>query len=129
MENVKLKMTNEELSRALESTSQELSLAQEQLAMLQEQANRLHQDKEMCARPKPGCSRANIAPKLAALMSLMLCFRFQGNVQSNRRAAERETESDEAAGPAQVQWEGMKADPQGTPTPSLIPALLLFPER
>lgn len=47
MENVKLKMTNDELSRALESTSQELVLAQDQLAMLQEQATRLHQDKEM----------------------------------------------------------------------------------
>ncbi|XP_029969426.1 ras and EF-hand domain-containing protein isoform X2 [Salarias fasciatus] len=47
VENVKLKMTNDELSRALESTSQELTLAQEQLAMLQEQAARLHQEKEM----------------------------------------------------------------------------------
>ncbi|XP_071358550.1 EF-hand calcium-binding domain-containing protein 4B isoform X2 [Trachinotus anak] len=47
VENVKLKMTNDELSRALESTSQELSLAQEQLTMLQEQAARLHQEKEM----------------------------------------------------------------------------------
>uniref|UniRef100_UPI0037E77DD0 EF-hand calcium-binding domain-containing protein 4B isoform X2 n=1 Tax=Semicossyphus pulcher TaxID=241346 RepID=UPI0037E77DD0 len=47
VENVKLKMTNDELSRALESTSQELSLAQDQLAMLQEQAARLQQEKEM----------------------------------------------------------------------------------
>ncbi|KAM9846021.1 EF-hand calcium-binding domain-containing protein 4B [Aulostomus maculatus] len=47
VENVKLKMTNDELSRALESTSQELVLAQEQLAMLQEQAAQLHQEKEM----------------------------------------------------------------------------------
>lgn len=47
VENIKLKMTNDELSRALESSSQELSLAQEQLAMLQEQAARLHQEKEM----------------------------------------------------------------------------------
>ncbi|XP_027127986.1 EF-hand calcium-binding domain-containing protein 4B isoform X2 [Larimichthys crocea] len=47
VENVKLKTTNDELSRALESTSQELTLAQEQLAMLQEQAARLHQEKEM----------------------------------------------------------------------------------
>ncbi|XP_034435006.1 ras and EF-hand domain-containing protein homolog isoform X2 [Hippoglossus hippoglossus] len=47
VENVKLKMTNDELLRALESTSQELGLAQEQLTMLQEQAARLHQDKEM----------------------------------------------------------------------------------
>ncbi|XP_068162955.1 EF-hand calcium-binding domain-containing protein 4B isoform X2 [Antennarius striatus] len=47
VENVKLKMTNDELSRALESTSQELGLAQEQLAMLQEQAARLQQEKEM----------------------------------------------------------------------------------
>lgn len=59
----------------------------------------------------------------------MLCFSFQGNVQSNRRAAERETESHEAARPPQVQYEGIKPDPQGTPTPSLIPTLLLFPER
>ncbi|XP_068573521.1 EF-hand calcium-binding domain-containing protein 4B isoform X2 [Cebidichthys violaceus] len=47
VENVKLKMTNDELSRALESTSQDLGLAQEQLAMLQEQAARLQQEKEM----------------------------------------------------------------------------------
>uniref|UniRef100_A0A3B4Z671 Calcium release activated channel regulator 2A n=1 Tax=Seriola lalandi dorsalis TaxID=1841481 RepID=A0A3B4Z671_SERLL len=47
VENVKLKMTNDELSRALESTSQELTLAQEQLAILQEQAARLHREKEM----------------------------------------------------------------------------------
>ncbi|KAM4570025.1 EF-hand calcium-binding domain-containing protein 4B isoform 2-T2 [Odontesthes bonariensis] len=47
VENVKLKMTNDELSRALEGTSQELSLAQEQLTMLQEQASRLQQEKEM----------------------------------------------------------------------------------
>ncbi|XP_008398854.1 ras and EF-hand domain-containing protein isoform X2 [Poecilia reticulata] len=47
VENVKLKTTNEELSRALESTSLELSLAQEHLALLQQQAARLHQEKEM----------------------------------------------------------------------------------
>ncbi|XP_041819896.1 EF-hand calcium-binding domain-containing protein 4B isoform X2 [Chelmon rostratus] len=47
VENVKLKTTNDELSRALESTSQELTLAQDQLAMLQEQATRLQQEKEM----------------------------------------------------------------------------------
>uniref|UniRef100_A0AAX7SWL3 EF-hand domain-containing protein n=1 Tax=Astatotilapia calliptera TaxID=8154 RepID=A0AAX7SWL3_ASTCA len=47
VENVKLKMTNNELSRALESTSQELVLAQEQLAILQEQASRLQREKEM----------------------------------------------------------------------------------
>ncbi|XP_031169583.1 ras and EF-hand domain-containing protein isoform X2 [Sander lucioperca] len=47
VENVKLKMTNEELSRALESTSHDLALAQDQLAMLQEQAAQLQQEKEM----------------------------------------------------------------------------------
>ncbi|KAK0131834.1 EF-hand calcium-binding domain-containing protein 4B [Merluccius polli] len=47
VENVKLKVTNEELSRELDSTCQELSLAQEQLALLQQQASRLHQEKEM----------------------------------------------------------------------------------
>nr|XP_061809430.1 EF-hand calcium-binding domain-containing protein 4B-like [Nerophis lumbriciformis] len=47
VENVKLKVTNNELARALESTSQELLVAQDQLAMLQEQAARLHQEKEM----------------------------------------------------------------------------------
>ncbi|XP_036066065.1 ras and EF-hand domain-containing protein homolog isoform X2 [Oryzias melastigma] len=47
VENLKLKMTNDELSRALECTSQELALAQEQLGMLQEQARRLQQEKEM----------------------------------------------------------------------------------
>ncbi|XP_019738730.1 ras and EF-hand domain-containing protein homolog isoform X2 [Hippocampus comes] len=47
VENVKLKVTNDELARALESTSQELLVAQDQLALLQEQAARLHQEKEM----------------------------------------------------------------------------------
>uniref|UniRef100_A0A8C7YTE3 small monomeric GTPase n=1 Tax=Oryzias sinensis TaxID=183150 RepID=A0A8C7YTE3_9TELE len=47
VENLKLKMTNEELSKALECTGQELALAQEQLAMLQEQARRLRQEKDM----------------------------------------------------------------------------------
>ncbi|XP_075886248.1 EF-hand calcium-binding domain-containing protein 4B isoform X2 [Nelusetta ayraudi] len=47
VENVKLKMTNDELSRVLETTSQELALAQDQLSMLQDQASRLHQEKEM----------------------------------------------------------------------------------
>uniref|UniRef100_A0A3P9KZ67 small monomeric GTPase n=1 Tax=Oryzias latipes TaxID=8090 RepID=A0A3P9KZ67_ORYLA len=47
VENLKLKMTNDELSKALECTGQELALAQEQLAMLQEQARRLRQEKEM----------------------------------------------------------------------------------
>uniref|UniRef100_A0A3Q3JGQ5 EF-hand domain-containing protein n=1 Tax=Monopterus albus TaxID=43700 RepID=A0A3Q3JGQ5_MONAL len=47
VEKVKLKMTNDELSRALETTSQELVLAQEQIAILQEQASQLHQEKEM----------------------------------------------------------------------------------
>ncbi|XP_077450047.1 EF-hand calcium-binding domain-containing protein 4B isoform X2 [Stigmatopora argus] len=47
VENVKLKVTNDELARVLESTSQELLVSQDQLAMLQEQAARLHQEKEM----------------------------------------------------------------------------------
>ncbi|KAK5876465.1 hypothetical protein CesoFtcFv8_025818 [Champsocephalus esox] len=47
VENVKLKMTNDELSRALENTSQELGLAQDQLGLLQEQAAQLQQEKEM----------------------------------------------------------------------------------
>ncbi|XP_061618353.1 EF-hand calcium-binding domain-containing protein 4B isoform X3 [Phyllopteryx taeniolatus] len=47
VENVKLKVTNDELARALESTSQELLVAHDQLAVLQEQAARLHQEKEM----------------------------------------------------------------------------------
>ncbi|XP_061524112.1 EF-hand calcium-binding domain-containing protein 4B isoform X4 [Phycodurus eques] len=47
VENVKLKVTNDELARALESTSQGLLVAQDQLAVLQEQAARLHQEKEM----------------------------------------------------------------------------------
>uniref|UniRef100_A0A8C1BE35 Calcium release activated channel regulator 2Ab n=1 Tax=Cyprinus carpio carpio TaxID=630221 RepID=A0A8C1BE35_CYPCA len=47
LENVKLKMTNEELSRELEHTCQELVLAQEQLGILQEQASRLQQEREM----------------------------------------------------------------------------------
>uniref|UniRef100_A0A673JB00 EF-hand calcium-binding domain-containing protein 4B-like n=1 Tax=Sinocyclocheilus rhinocerous TaxID=307959 RepID=A0A673JB00_9TELE len=47
LENVKLKMTNEELSCELEHTCQELVLAQEQLGILQEQASRLQQEREM----------------------------------------------------------------------------------
>ncbi|KAK1906142.1 EF-hand calcium-binding domain containing protein 4B [Dissostichus eleginoides] len=47
VENVKLKMTNDELSRALENTSQELGLAQDHLGLLQEQAAQLQQEKEM----------------------------------------------------------------------------------
>ncbi|KAL3048149.1 hypothetical protein OYC64_006845 [Pagothenia borchgrevinki] len=47
VENVKLKMTNDELSRALENTSQELQQAQDQLGLLQEQAAQLQQEKEM----------------------------------------------------------------------------------
>ncbi|XP_010781023.1 ras and EF-hand domain-containing protein homolog [Notothenia coriiceps] len=47
VENVKLKMTNDELSRALENTSQELGLAQDQLGLLQEQGAQLQQEKEM----------------------------------------------------------------------------------
>ncbi|XP_036419683.1 ras and EF-hand domain-containing protein homolog isoform X2 [Colossoma macropomum] len=47
VENIKLKMTNEELSRELEHTCHELSLAQEQLAFLQEKASRLQQEREM----------------------------------------------------------------------------------
>uniref|UniRef100_A0A8C4IBQ9 Calcium release activated channel regulator 2Ab n=1 Tax=Dicentrarchus labrax TaxID=13489 RepID=A0A8C4IBQ9_DICLA len=66
VENVKLKMTNDELSRALENTSQELALAQEQLGMLQEQAARLHQEKEMwVAAPivAPACQQRPAAKK------------------------------------------------------------------
>uniref|UniRef100_A0A1A7XFB5 EF-hand calcium binding domain 4Bb n=1 Tax=Iconisemion striatum TaxID=60296 RepID=A0A1A7XFB5_9TELE len=40
VENIKLKTTNDELSRALDDTSQELTLAQEQLAMLKKQKQR-----------------------------------------------------------------------------------------
>lgn len=47
MENVKLKLTNEELSHELAHTCQELMLAQEQLGVLQGQASRLQQEKEM----------------------------------------------------------------------------------
>ncbi|XP_053544168.1 EF-hand calcium-binding domain-containing protein 4B isoform X3 [Ictalurus punctatus] len=47
VENIKLKMTNQELSRELEHTCHELSLAQKQLAKLQEQGLRLQQEKNM----------------------------------------------------------------------------------
>ncbi|KAG7320429.1 hypothetical protein KOW79_016282 [Hemibagrus wyckioides] len=47
LENLKLKMTNQELSRELEHTCHELSLAQEQLEKLQEQALRQKQEKDM----------------------------------------------------------------------------------
>ncbi|XP_074533549.1 EF-hand calcium-binding domain-containing protein 4B [Halichoeres trimaculatus] len=47
VENVKLKQTNDELSRELDQTTQELLLAQDQLSLLQEQSTRLHEEKEM----------------------------------------------------------------------------------
>ncbi|RXN38090.1 ras and EF-hand domain-containing-like protein [Labeo rohita] len=47
LENVKLKMSNEELSRELEHTCQELVLAQEHSSILQEQASRLQQEREI----------------------------------------------------------------------------------
>ncbi|KAL2310250.1 hypothetical protein Nmel_006500 [Mimus melanotis] len=47
VENIKLKLTNQELLRDLERTSHELSLAQQQLQVLQEEASRLHEEKEM----------------------------------------------------------------------------------
>lgn len=59
MENVKLKMTNDELCRALETTSQELALAQDQLSMLQDQASRLQQEKEMWGRRARAVQRRN----------------------------------------------------------------------
>lgn len=60
VENVKLKVTNDELCRALESTSQELGLAQEQLAMLQEQAARLQQEKEMWVHAANSHTRSHL---------------------------------------------------------------------
>ncbi|NXX79127.1 EFC4B protein, partial [Urocolius indicus] len=47
IENIKLKLTNQELLRDLETTSHELSLAQQQLQVLQDEASRLHEEKEM----------------------------------------------------------------------------------
>uniref|UniRef100_A0A4W6C2Y7 Calcium release activated channel regulator 2A n=1 Tax=Lates calcarifer TaxID=8187 RepID=A0A4W6C2Y7_LATCA len=81
VENVKLKMTNDELSRALESTSQELALAQDQLAMLQEQAARLHQEKEMeMYRVTEGLQREK-----QSLMKQLDLLRYGENVQSGGR--------------------------------------------
>uniref|UniRef100_A0A669C503 Calcium release activated channel regulator 2A n=1 Tax=Oreochromis niloticus TaxID=8128 RepID=A0A669C503_ORENI len=77
VENVKLKMTNNELSRALESTSQELVLAQEQLAMLQEQAARLQQEKEMeMYRVTEGLQREK-----QSLMKQLDLLRYNENTQ------------------------------------------------
>ncbi|XP_023666655.1 EF-hand calcium-binding domain-containing protein 4B-like isoform X2 [Paramormyrops kingsleyae] len=47
MENVKLKQTNEELTRELKRRAQELALAQDQLGLLQEQSSHLHEDRDM----------------------------------------------------------------------------------
>ncbi|NXE15431.1 EFC4B protein, partial [Lophotis ruficrista] len=47
VENIKLKLTNQELLSDLERISHELSLAQQQLQVLQEEASRLHEEKEM----------------------------------------------------------------------------------
>lgn len=47
MENVKLKQTNEELTRDLKRRAQELALAQDQLGLLQEQSSHLHEDRDM----------------------------------------------------------------------------------
>uniref|UniRef100_A0A3Q4MDW3 small monomeric GTPase n=1 Tax=Neolamprologus brichardi TaxID=32507 RepID=A0A3Q4MDW3_NEOBR len=77
VENVKLKMTNNELSRALESTSQELVLAQEQLAMLQEQASRLQREKEMeMYRVTEGLQREK-----QSLMKQLDLLRYNENTQ------------------------------------------------
>uniref|UniRef100_A0AAX7UE54 EF-hand domain-containing protein n=1 Tax=Astatotilapia calliptera TaxID=8154 RepID=A0AAX7UE54_ASTCA len=77
VENVKLKMTNNELSRALESTSQELVLAQEQLAILQEQASRLQREKEMeMYRVTEGLQREK-----QSLMKQLDLLRYNENTQ------------------------------------------------
>ncbi|KAM6096629.1 EF-hand calcium-binding domain-containing protein 4B isoform 2-T2 [Chlamydotis macqueenii] len=47
VENIKLKLTNQELLSDLERISHELSLAQQQLQVLQEEASRLHEEKEV----------------------------------------------------------------------------------
>ncbi|NXE29199.1 EFC4B protein, partial [Ardeotis kori] len=47
VENIRLKLTNQELLSDLERISHELSLAQQQLQVLQEEASRLHEEKEM----------------------------------------------------------------------------------
>uniref|UniRef100_A0A3P9BDM2 Calcium release activated channel regulator 2A n=1 Tax=Maylandia zebra TaxID=106582 RepID=A0A3P9BDM2_9CICH len=90
VENVKLKMTNNELSRALESTSQELVLAQEQLAMLQEQASRLQREKEMeMYRVTEGLQREK-----QSLMKQLDLLRYNENTQhfsnlGNRRSRDK----------------------------------------
>uniref|UniRef100_A0A3B4ERX3 small monomeric GTPase n=1 Tax=Pundamilia nyererei TaxID=303518 RepID=A0A3B4ERX3_9CICH len=83
VENVKLKMTNNELSRALESTSQELVLAQEQLAMLQEQASRLQREKEMdMYRVTEGLQREK-----QSLMKQLDLLRYNENTQLSTKMA------------------------------------------
>lgn len=101
MENVKLKMTNDELSRALETTSQELALAQDQLSMLQDQAARLQQEKEMCGHGTRALQRCRFVRKPTD--GYLVCVCPQGDVQSDGGAAAREAESHEAARPPQVQ--------------------------
>lgn len=94
VENVKLKMTNDELSRALETTSQELALAQDQLSMLQDQAARLHQEKEMWGRRTGALQRCRFVNNQ---LTDMFCVCSQGDVQSDGGAAAREAKSHEAA--------------------------------
>uniref|UniRef100_A0A7N8Y283 Calcium release activated channel regulator 2Ab n=1 Tax=Mastacembelus armatus TaxID=205130 RepID=A0A7N8Y283_9TELE len=93
VENVKLKMTNDELLRALDSTSQELALAQEQLALLQEQAAQLHQEKDMeMYRITEGLQREK-----QSLMKQLDLLRYEKNILHNGKAKAKKSPGKVAA--------------------------------
>uniref|UniRef100_A0A3B5B9Z8 Ras and EF-hand domain-containing protein-like n=1 Tax=Stegastes partitus TaxID=144197 RepID=A0A3B5B9Z8_9TELE len=124
VENVKLKMTNDELSRALESTSQELSLAQEQLAMLQEQAARLHQEKEEMYRVTEGLQREkqSLMKQLDLLREMNKHLKDErdiccGVVMGKERERSKKVEIEKKAG---VEEEVLDAPPDGWPLRRVI---------
>ncbi|KAL7882579.1 hypothetical protein SRHO_G00002370 [Serrasalmus rhombeus] len=89
VENIKLKMTNEELSRELEHTCHELSLAQEQLTFLQEKASRLQQEREMeMYRITEGLQREkqSLMKQLDLLREMNKHLRDERDVSSSKRS-------------------------------------------
>uniref|UniRef100_A0A674BJE1 Calcium release activated channel regulator 2A n=1 Tax=Salmo trutta TaxID=8032 RepID=A0A674BJE1_SALTR len=127
VENVKLKMTNEELSRELESTCQELSLAQEQLTMLQDQASRLHQEREMeMYRVTEGLQREkqSLMKQLDLLREMNKHLKDERNIYcSEKTLAPTQNERDrhtECQSKPEVGGDGLDGPPDGWPLRRVI---------
>ncbi|XP_066524731.1 EF-hand calcium-binding domain-containing protein 4B [Hoplias malabaricus] len=89
VQNLKLKMTNEELSHELEQTCHQLSLAKEQLADLQQKASRLQQEREMeMYRITEGLQREkqSLMKQLDLLREMNKNLRDERDVSSLRRS-------------------------------------------